>query len=98
MADTFAIITWKGVSRNPKEGSNYWSILSDIYEEYQSAGGNWDRPSMLLLNGKVVVEKGLADLAWEYGKDRREAYAKAAAEVVEKHTPAWLPTKQDGGK
>ena len=59
--------------------SFYQAVLAGIYREYCSAGGNWDRPNMLLLNGKVVVEKGLTDLAWEYGEN-----ATALRRVVEK--------------
>lgn len=80
-------------SATKSESVGYFALLDAVYDEYQSAGGGWDRPTTLLLNGKVVVDRGLADLAWQYGRDLFAARTKAAEGVREKHTPAWLATK-----
>lgn len=52
--------------------AGYLDILDKVSVEYNSAGGNWDRPNMLLLNGKVVIDSGLSELAWRFGERRRE--------------------------
>lgn len=62
----FVVVTRSGRAENCKDGSTYWSILSDVYTQFQSAGGNWDRPNILLLNGAIVIPTGLADKAWDY--------------------------------
>lgn len=86
----FAVVRTNGQADTQKDGSTYWSILDTIHIEFQSAGGNWNRPTMLLHNGKVVVESGLADLAWRYGEDKRKAVNAAAQKVREDHAPDWL--------
>lgn len=86
----YTIIRSSGRSENVKDNKSYWDVLSDVYNEYQGAGGNWDRPKMLLLNAEVVIAEGLASLAWEYGKHLHEARAKAVADTQEAHKPEWL--------
>ena len=54
--------------------ADYFGVLSNISHEYGSAGANWDRPNMLLLNDKVVVAEGIADIAWNYGQRNRELH------------------------
>lgn len=70
--------------------SEYFSILANIAAEHMSAGSNWNRPNMLLMDGKVVVEKGLADLAYKFNRYRNEKQAECEADVAEKFTPEWL--------
>lgn len=86
----FAVVYENGRAETQKEGSTYWSILDAVYREYQSAGGNWNRPNMLLLNGKVVIDRGLSDLAWKYGKDAYDARCKADDATKAAHKPGWL--------
>lgn len=93
--DVYAVIYGNGRAETMKDGDTYWSVLDSVYREYQSAGGNWNRPVMLLRNGKVVVEKGLANLAWNYGRDKYEMDAKAAENCKAKHMPEWLKVEGD---
>jgi hypothetical protein len=86
----YAVIYGNGRAETMKEGSTYWSVLSDVYRAYQSAGGDWNRPVMLLANGKVVVESGLADKAWRYGQDLYSRQQRATADCHADHAPAWL--------
>lgn len=86
----FVVVKASGVAKTYTVGTHYFSILRDISEEYGSAGGGWDRPVMLLMDGKVVVEKGLADVAWDYGKFAREARKAAEDHIREKFFPEWL--------
>lgn len=86
----YAVIYANGRAETMKDGATYWSVLSEVYTAYQSAGGNWNQPAMLLKDGKVVVEKGLADLAWQYGKDAYEAQTAAVTANRAKHKPDWL--------
>ncbi len=90
MAAHYTIIRHSGRAENVKEGHSYWDVLSSVYTEFQSAGGNWDRPKMLLLNANVVVPDKLADLAWEYGQALREAQSKAVASTRELYKPDWV--------
>ena len=83
----FAIIRSSGQAENAKDGSTYWSILDAIFQDYQSTE---NLPTMLLHNGKVVVEKGLYDLAWKYGTAKRDALNAAAEKVRVEHAPEWL--------
>jgi hypothetical protein len=86
----YTIIRQSGRSENVRDGHTYWDVLSTIYNEFQGAGGNWDRPKMLLLNAEVVVADGLANAAWEYGKHLYDARAKAVTDTQEAHKPEWL--------
>ncbi|EQA97250.1 hypothetical protein [Sphingobium sp. HDIP04] len=86
----FVIVTRSGRAENCKDGSTYWSILSDVYARYQSAGGNWDRPNMLLLNGKIVIASGLADKAWDYGRAKFERTAQTVAALQVEQAPDFL--------
>jgi len=85
----YTIITESGRTKVEHE-KDYWSILSDVHLQYMSAGGSWDRPNMLLLNGKVVVPEGLAGLAWRYGNELRDAVAETTRDIREKHMPEWM--------
>jgi hypothetical protein len=90
-SNIYAVVYGNGRADTMKDGSTYWTVLADVFTAYQSAGGDWNRPVMLLLNGKVVVEKGLADLAWKYGQDRADSIAKAVTDCQARHAPDWLP-------
>lgn len=92
--DVYAVIYGNGRAETVKDGMDYWSILDSVYVAYQSAGGNWNRPVMLLRNGKVVVEKGLADLAWNYGREKSDMAQKTYAACKNKHKPEWLEDAQ----
>lgn len=70
--------------------ADYYSVLSGIAHEYGSAGGNWDRPNMLLLNGKVVVHEGIAEIAWKFGQRNRELHDKLNKQIREEFKPDWL--------
>lgn len=68
---------------------DYLGILNAVGHEYMSAGGNWDRPNMLLMNGKIVVEYGLADRAWKYMEKYRKLRAEMDRAIVAEFGPAW---------
>jgi hypothetical protein len=72
----------------------YLSILSAIADEHQSAGGNYDRPDKLFLNGELVVERGLCDLAWKFRQDELGSREAASRAVKNMHMPAWLPADE----
>ena len=91
MADNkFVVITRSGRAENCKAEATYWSILSEIYLAYQGAGANWDRPNMLLLDGKVVIPSGLADKAWEYGRAKYERTSQMVSELQTELAPVFL--------
>lgn len=69
--------------------AGYLDILDKVSIEYNSAGGGWDRPNMLLLNGKVVIESGLSEIAWNYGERRRELSAKSWEKIRSEFVPPW---------
>lgn len=79
--------------RTESEGP-YLHILDTVANEMQSAGSTWDAPSKLFLNGLVVVDKGLADLAWAYRQDAQNARDAAQREVKNLHMPPWLPADE----
>lgn len=72
-----------------KTDTDYFSILSSIGHEFMTAGGNWDRPNMLLLNGKIVVEEGVADLGYEYFIRSRELHDEINRKIREEFRPVW---------
>jgi len=76
--------------------SSYFLVLSSVAHEYGSAGGNWDRPNMLLLNGKVVVAEGLADIAWEYGQRSRKLHDELNKKLNDEFTQEWLTAALKG--
>ena len=96
MSVIYAVVYGNGRADTMKEGSTYWTVLEDVYRAYQSAGGNWNRPVMLLANGKVVVENGLADRAWKYGEDKYRRQMKALADCQREHAPDWLTSVEEG--
>lgn len=69
---------------------DYFSILSSIGHEYMSAGGNLDRPNMLLRDGVIVVHSGIADIGHKYYRRRRELADKAEETMLNELTPDWL--------
>lgn len=69
---------------------DYYQILSSVAHEYGSAGGSWDRPNMLLKDGKVVVPEKLADIAWKYGQRSRKLYDQTEKQLREEFKPDWL--------
>lgn len=74
---------------------DYYGILSSIAHEYGSAGSNWDRPNMLLLNGKIVVPEGLAGIAWKYGQRNRDLHNEIHAKIRAEFKPDWLNGASD---
>lgn len=61
--------------------TTYFDILDQIHLEFMTAGGSWDRPEMLLCNGKIAVASGLSDVAWKYGSELSEAQRAATSAV-----------------
>lgn len=78
----------------PASNGPYLAILDTIANEMSSAGGSYDSPHSLFLNGKCVIESGLADLAWKYNRDSMEARSAAANAVKNLHMPTWLPDNE----
>jgi hypothetical protein len=70
-------------------GGPYTFILDAIANELNSAGGEYDAPDKLFLNGKVVVESALATKAWEYQRDAVAAREQARRAVNALHRPEW---------
>lgn len=68
----------------------YFQILAQVRTEMQSAGGNWDAPWQLLVDGAVRVDSKLADIAWTWGQDLQAREAGAREMARANHTPAWL--------
>ena len=75
--------------------TNYISILDMVGRQYMRADGNWDRPNMLLMNGKTVVEYGLADLAWKYIDRYKELRNVMDETIKEEFKTAWY---EEGAK
>lgn len=80
-----AYTEWGPDEPNASGNKDYLGVLDQIYHEMLSGGSQYDRPNMLLSNGKVVIDKGLSDLAWEYGSELVNAYTNARLAVNEKH-------------
>lgn len=68
----------------------YFSVLEDVYAEMLGAGSTWDAPEMLLMDGKLVIDGGLADVAHDYGTRKIELRAEANDKVRSLFTPDWL--------
>lgn len=68
---------------------DYFSILSNVHHEYSTAGRNWDRPNMLLMNGKIVITEGLSEIAWKYGMRNRELHNEIHKKIREEFRPEW---------
>lgn len=83
--------------------TEYRTVLDLVYADFRTAGRNWDAPNMLLMDGKVVVESGFADMAWKYGERRRELFLGLEEAIEAEFTPDWLDpqdarrTGQGGG-
>lgn len=89
------IMTFRdGIGGSPQSGGPYLHILGVIADELQSAGNTYDAPEKLFLDGKLVVERGLKDLAWNYRQDSVGARDAAANEVKNLHMPNWLPADE----
>ena len=84
----FTVIRLSGKTEFIHNG-DYLGLLSNISHEYGSAGSNWDRPNMLLLNGKIVVSEGLSEIAWDYGKCSRELHEALQRTLEDKFRPEW---------
>jgi hypothetical protein len=89
MADKFVVVTVAGYPTT-YDNKTYWQVLADIHMQYMSAGGNWDRPNMLIRNGEVVIASDLASEAYKYGQALYDAQRQATAVVQAFHKPAWL--------
>lgn len=72
------------------ESYDYYQLLSHYHTDMSAGGSTYDHPNILLLNGKVVVEKDFIDKAWAYGQDWRKAYDEVNARVRAEHKPEWL--------
>lgn len=70
--------------------ADYFAVLSNIHHEFMSAGGNWDRPNMLLMNGMIVIAEGVADLAWKFGTRNRELFDEAHRKLRDEFKPDWM--------
>ena len=66
------------------------TVLDLVYADFRTAGSNWDAPNMLLMDGKVVVESGFADMAWKYGERRRQLFLGVEEAIEAEFTPDWL--------
>lgn len=88
-AQNWTIIKESGRTEFIPDG-DYYSILSSVGRDFMSAGGSWDRPNMLLLNGKIVIAAGLADVGYKYAKRDRELHAEISRKIREEFKPAWL--------
>lgn len=70
--------------------TEYRAVLDLVYADFRTAGSNWDAPNMLLMDGKVVVESGFADMAWKYGERRRQLSLGVEEAIEAEFTPDWL--------
>lgn len=84
-----------GMGNGPHSEGPYFAILDKLATELNGAGGDYDSPKQLFLDGRCVVESGLADLAWKYSRDMIAAKAAAVREVKNQHTPAWAPKGEE---
>lgn len=85
----FTIIRNSGRS-DFSDTTTYFDILSSVALEYMSAGSNWDRPNMLLLNGEVVIDSGLSEIAWEFGKRKSMIYKNASEQLQSEFKEPWI--------
>lgn len=67
----------------------YLDVLREVYDEYNTAGGNWDRPQKLLRGDKVVIEKGLSDVAYSYGMRLHQLRAALKDQIKAEFQPEW---------
>lgn len=70
--------------------ADYYGVLGNIYHEHMSAGSNWDRPNMLLMNGKVVVSEDVTDIAWKHGERNRQLHNELRDKLRKEFQPDWL--------
>jgi len=73
--------------------TDYFSVIAAVGHQYMQAGANWDRPNMLLLNGKVMVESGLAELGYKYVQRRRELYEEVTKKLNDEFAPEFEVTQ-----
>lgn len=66
------VITASGRVKEYPAGADIQEVLESVYHDHQTAGSGWDRPTKLFIGGECVVESGLADVAWEFGKFREK--------------------------
>lgn len=80
----------KVVPTPPGCASNYFKLLTEVWNGYQSAGGgnvpNWS----LLHNGTKVLDGTLFDTARDYMRQYKMVVSAAEAQVKLEHTPHWL--------
>lgn len=80
----------KVVPTPPGCASDYFKLLAEVWNGYQSAGGgnvpNWS----LLHNGVKVLDGNLFDAARNYMRQYKSAVGAAEAQVKLEHTPDWL--------
>lgn len=62
-------------------------VFREIYREIMSAGSNYDRFNMLLLDGKVIMTTGLHDAAYNYCSEMDSALSAIRLEYALKHCP-----------
>ena len=79
----YVVMTSSGCVKQYGAVDTIQEVLEEVYQEFTRAGSNWDRPTKLFIDGKCVIESGLADIAWDYGKFREakddEAFAACEA-------------------
>lgn len=75
--------------------TEYFSVISNIAHEYMTAGRNWDRPNILLMNGRIVVPEGIAGVAWEYHRRNRQLHDELRETLRKEFAPDWLEANHD---
>lgn len=88
----YTVIRLSGHAKYYKH-TDYFKILDEIYVEYLSAGSQWDRPNILLMEGKVVIPEDLAAVAWNYGTRLKELTKIRDAIMRQEFQPLWLVTE-----
>lgn len=75
------------------QDTDYFSVIAAVGHQYMRAGSNWDRPNMLLLNGRVVVESGLAGLGYKYVQRSRELHEEFTKKLNDEFAPDFEVTQ-----
>lgn len=74
-----------------------FSIYSAIAQESGQSNSDYDPPDRLFLDGKLVVEGGLYNMAHRYVSDMREAEEYARRQVCREHQHPWMPDDEMTG-
>lgn len=76
----YTIIKKSGYAENVKDGKTYYNILDEIWIAHLQ-GANHDYPTMLLRDGKIIIDSNLENVACEYGSLVRNLQQKAEVEL-----------------